>query len=596
MELRFPPLAGGTVSGLNDAGIETFEGDFAQNIVRECGQNSLDAAASHDAPVELRISRLALSTDEVPFIPKLRNVLRACREYWRTNDKARKFFDTALRSIQGKSIDVLKISDSGTTGLDGGDHDRDGRWFGLVKSRGVSNQKDTSSGGAFGIGKDAPLAGSAVRTVLYSTRTLAGKVAFQGVCRLVTHEDSDGEKTQGTGFIGDYVADDDEYVAIRKESQIPTVFRRNKPGLDVWIIGARQRDDEWERPFIRSVLAHFWPALEAGKLRFLIGDRAIDQTNLGRFMRAERSDPQVAEAYQFFRSTVDREAKRFEKRLPNVGRCRLHLLVGPSDLPRSVCLVRATGVVIDRYKPRIGVLPFAGLFVCEDPQGNRLLKSLEPPRHDKWDPKRAEEPEAAAAYEEIREWIREEIRRLIPHADQDQFNETAVPAELMEAEPENPVVDSEKESAEPDLSGRAGDVTPMATLKPKPAQIRRRSQGDEGAGGEGEDVEEPQPGDEEDTGGRKRRKGGQGEGGSEPKTPLVQSRAFCVSENQKTYEIVLRSASDYSGDVWLDAIGDDGSGAEIMLSRRKATEVHCLWNEARLKMLRCVKTCLTNCV
>src|SRR5207247_1351035 len=135
MDLRFPPLAGGTVSGLNDAGIETFEGDFAQNIVRECGQNSLDAATSHNAPVKLTISRLALSVEELPFIPELKKVLRACRTYWRNNDKARKFFDSALHSIEGRSIDVLRISDSGTTGLDGGDHDRDGRWFGLVKSR-----------------------------------------------------------------------------------------------------------------------------------------------------------------------------------------------------------------------------------------------------------------------------------------------------------------------------------------------------------------------------------------------------------------------------------------------------------------------------
>ena len=569
MELRFPPLAGGTVSGLNDAGIETFEGDFEQNIVSECGQNSLDVGASHNTPVELRISRLSLSVDDLPFIPELKNVLKACREYWRTSDSARKFFDTALRSIQGKSIDVLKVSDSGTIGLDGGDHQRDGRWFGLVKSRGVSNQKDAGSGGAFGIGKDAPLAGSAVRTVLYSTRTKSGKVAFQGVCRLVTHEDGDGEETQGTGFIGDYVRKEDSYVAIRKESRIPRLFRRDKPGLDLWILGARHTKDDWERPFIRSALVHFWPALAAGKLRFVIGDHAIDKTNLGRWMRSERSNPEVAEAYQFFRSTVDREAKHFQTRLPHAGHCSLRLLLGPSDLPRCVCLVRATGMVIDSYKPRIGVLPFSGLFVCDDPEGNRLLKSLEPPRHDKWDPSRAKEPKAVEAYKEIRQWIRDEIRNLIPHVDQDQFNETAVPQELMEIEPENPITDREQDSAEPDLSGRARDTSSITRFNPKSVQIRRRSQGGDGAGGEGNEVEEPEPGDGENTGGRKRLKGGRGEGGSEPKRPFVQARAFPVSKHQKDYEIVLRAAADYSGDVWIDAVGDDGTAGEIIIESAK---------------------------
>jgi hypothetical protein len=222
-------------------------------------------------------------------------------------------------------------------------------------------------------------------------------------------------------------------------------------------------------------------------------------------------------------------------------------------------------MVIDRYRPRIGVLPFAGLFVCEDPKGNRLLKSLEPPRHDKWDPKRAEEPEAAAAYEEIREWIRDEIRKLIPHADEDQFNETAVPHELMENEPENPIVDSDERSAEPDLSGHAGGTSSITSLKPKPFQIRKKSTNDGGADGEGDDVEEPQLGDDKNTGGRKRRKGGRGKGGSEPKLPFVQSRAFCISDDQKTYEVILRVAADHKGDVWLDAIGDDGTAQEISI-------------------------------
>src|SRR5439155_5320819 len=109
--------------------------------------------------------------------------------------------------------------------------------------------------------------------------------------------------------------------------------------------------------------------------------------------------------------------------------------------------------------------------------------------------------------------IRHEIRKLIPHVDQDQFNETAVPRELMETEPENPIVDSQEESAETDLSGRAGDTSQITSVQPRAAQIRRRSQQQGGAGGEGNEVEEPEPGDEESTGGRKRRRGGRGEGG-----------------------------------------------------------------------------------
>jgi hypothetical protein len=72
MELKFPLLGGGTVSGLNDAGIETFEGDFASNVVRECAQNSLDVAIGH--PVTIEITRHSLPAEELSFLTRLRDV------------------------------------------------------------------------------------------------------------------------------------------------------------------------------------------------------------------------------------------------------------------------------------------------------------------------------------------------------------------------------------------------------------------------------------------------------------------------------------------------------------------------------------------
>ena len=376
MKLRFPLLSGGTVSGLNDAGIETFEGDFASNVVRECAQNSLDASVGH--PVVVQITRYAIPPADLPFIPQLRVVLNSCRGYWFESAKARKFFDIALLASSG-SIDAIRISDSNTSGLDGSDTDRNGRWFGLVKSRGVSNKDDAQSDGSFGIGKDAPLAGSAFRSALYSTKNADGSVAFQGVCRLVTHLNPDGKETQGTGFIGDYDPAGPLFRAIREESAIPERFRRSARGLDVWVLGCRITEDEWELPFIRSALVNFWPAIHDGLIEFRIGEQFVNAENLGRLMAAERGQREVELEYPYYRSLVDGAAKRFEANLPIVGTCRLHLLVGKRELPKKVRLVRATGMVIDLYAPRIGLLPFSGLFVCTDPNGNWLLRSLEPP-------------------------------------------------------------------------------------------------------------------------------------------------------------------------------------------------------------------------
>jgi hypothetical protein len=180
MKLRFPPLSGGVIQGLNDAGIETFEGDYAHFVVRESAQNSLDAAASPDHPVRLEFAVHSLPTEDLPFLPDLRDTLQECQTFWRDQAKPREFFERASRIARQEKIYALRVSDFGTTGVPGGDLEMNKPWFGLVRSRGVSIKADEASAGAFGIGKDAPLAASAFRTVIYSTRTRLNEVAVQG--------------------------------------------------------------------------------------------------------------------------------------------------------------------------------------------------------------------------------------------------------------------------------------------------------------------------------------------------------------------------------------------------------------------------------
>lgn len=566
MELRFPPLSGGTVSGLNDAGIETFEGDFARNVVRECAQNSSDAAANLEQPVVVRINRVLLQRADLPFLPALQKILGACRDHWHQHEKARRFFDAALSLAGQQHIDALKISDSGTTGVHGSDDDNTGRWFGLVKSRGVSNQEGAETGGAFGIGKDAPLAGSAFRTVLYSTRTLDGRVAFQGVCRLVTHKNEDGDLTQGTGFIGEFDAKHQVYRAIRDPASIPELFRRTDPGLDVWILGSRHLEDDWSVPFVRSGLANFWPAIHNAKITFLIDDQRIDESSLGAAMRAERSDGDVKEAWPFYQALVDQHAKTFTRTLPNAGECRLNLLLARRDLPKRVCMVRRTGMVIETYSPRVGFLPFSGLFVCEGHSGNKLLRSLEPPRHDKWDIARADNPHAAAALKEIKEWIRDVLRKQMPHASDDQFNESEVPPDLLEDIPENPITDSSSET-EPDLGGTPKEPPPPEKVKIRTRTMRKTvDPGKKGTAPGDDDVEDPKKGDGKKTGGRKGRQGdSSGDSSVAPKVPALSSRAFYPSDDDDAIELVLRADGDYEGSVWIEALGDDGSAENLLL-------------------------------
>ena len=49
--------------------------------------------------------------------------------------------------------------------------------------------------------------------------------------------------------------------------------------------------------------------------------------------------------------------------------------------------------------------PFAGVFICDDETGNALLRSMEPPAHDKWDPERNKD-RGQEITDELISWIR----------------------------------------------------------------------------------------------------------------------------------------------------------------------------------------------
>lgn len=144
------------------------------------------------------------------------------------------FCAKALSWTEGNELTVLEVSDYGTKGLNGADGERNGSWFGLVQSGGVSINQD-DAGGAFGIGKKAPFAGSFARTVFYSTLNRSGGRAFQGVTTLTTHLDATGEKTQGAGFIGLVEAEAARCGSVRDPEQIPESFRRLSPSARLTI-------------------------------------------------------------------------------------------------------------------------------------------------------------------------------------------------------------------------------------------------------------------------------------------------------------------------------------------------------------------------
>jgi hypothetical protein len=567
MNLKFPELRGGPVQGLNDAGVENFQGAIDVYVSRECGQNTGDAPRAGVETVRLVFEKLSMRASDIPAFSELRETLAACLDRWKDKDKEREFFEQAVALAGKDEILVLKISDYGTTGLTGGDES--GRWLALVKSQGISDKGNTA-GGSFGIGKSSPFAASRFRTVFYGTRTEAGDVALQGVSRLVTHKGTDSKLTQGTGFIGDYDAQGGEdgepiFRAIREEAKIPLPFRRNEPGTDIWVIGYRS-GAEWSDDLIRSILANFWPAIHRGSIEFVVGGKAINKANLPELI-LKYIGQEDFEAHHFHKAILNQPIK---KTLKHTGTCELYLTASTPDLPRKICMVRNTGMRIYDYQPKACRVPFSGLFICTDQEGNKLLRKLEPPKHDIWDPKRLEDHTGKKALDEIKLWIREEVKKLNPLFAGSSFNESELAKYLPDALPDDPsdlpkdeAGNSEEESLEPKPAEKQPPATPVQA---KPVVV--------------------QPGTKNEGGGPTSAGGGGGGGGSEgsgtggpkgggttddAKPPIIRVRSFRAGSDG-TYALVIRSEKDFEGTVRVQAVGEDGQYEDVTILAATTTE------------------------
>ena len=565
MELRFPVLAGGQEQGLNDAGVEAFQGSIGQYVVRECAQNSGDAPDKSGAPVRVVFEILKWKTKDIPCVDQIRDACKASREYWSHDEKTRTFFDRALEELKLPSISVLRVGDYGTTGLAGGDLERTAGWYALVKSQGFS-VKDDAAGGSYGIGKSSPFAASHFRTVFYSTKTLKQDMSFQGVCRLVTHENASGNTTQAVGFIGGYrppvEGGDPLFTAIRNADEIPRVFSRSEVGTDVYIPGYFSPDDDWERELVLSVLNNFWPAIHRGSMEFQVGQHEINKDNIGELIEQMRGLPDF-DAPHYYSAVASSKRKESEKVLYSVGKCRLFLSTEGTDLPKKVCLIRRAGMVIDYYGPHNMRTPYTGLFVCEDPAGNKLLRQMEPPRHDKWDPKRVEGLRGKEAIKEIRNWIRDKVRELSPPVEGDTFNESDLSKYLPEVEEgAEGASDSTNPGNEPGLFGRPSQKAPEVSAIPidgKAIGEGAKGHGSEGSGTGDKGTPNPKKGDGKDTGGRVRRRGGGNRSGSPP----LGLRSYQTGSVGDEYVVILRAEEDFTGPVQICAAGDEESDDDV---------------------------------
>lgn len=582
----FAKNEGGEERGLNDSGIETFKTNPYACLAREIIQNSLDARAtpltdrddprmsriSDNNPVEVTFNLESLDVDELPQFSAISDVFKACSQYW-PNDETRAFCTQATQLLDHGTLDLLRISDFNTTGVRGSDKDRTHHrgWHSLVRSSG-SSAKSEQQGGSFGIGKSAPFAMSALRTVFYSTRTTEGTVSFVGVSRLMAYEDRRGSLRQSVGYYGV-----DKGASVVGARSIPRRFLRKTVGTDVCVLGFKGRG-RWKKEIRKAVIEHFWPALASGELVVKLSDEIISKERLPELMELESPG-----TIGYLECLTSPETRHFTRELPSIGKVHLFLLTG-ENYPCRVAMIRNTGMVIYHH-PVDSWVRYSGVFVCENAEGSGILRKMEPPRHNKWETNRPKLGYGKQTLNEIKAFLNECVKSLasVETGSVDTLREIA--QFLPDDEPNEDLgtmapapADERKLESFPTPVATRNDVTRLAvSVVPKKTPVPRIS------------------GTFPDQGGAEKRDsataGGThgvppGEASDRPSmrgAPIsIRYRAFPIDSAAKTFRVVVHPESMFSGNmtVFLTAIGDDVKEALRIESAKTAGGVSVSFNSS----------------
>lgn len=448
IEWRFPSNNYGETKGINDSGVALFKGTPLKSIAREICQNSLDAGIKETVVVDFELFKIP--TSKIPGHDYLKDVFERCLEFW-SQQKAqttRDFYENALEIINKEYCYVLRISDFNTSGLTGSREEMNTNWTNLTKSSG-SSDKEGIAGGSFGIGKFATFACSDFSTVFYSTLDENGEEAFQGVSRLVTFKDKSGDTTQGIGYYGN-----SKNTPVYEQLLFEQRFKRdsNDSGTDIYVVGYRYAGQKWETDIVVSVLEGFLGAIWKNKLIVNVGGTRISNDTLQEVLEIYQDDL-VRYTDRYYEVLTSEKTEWVESNIMGLGMVKLGLMIGNTDAPKRVAMIRSTGMKI-MDKDRLGHVPVVGVMFIEGEKLNNRLRLIENPEHTKWEPERARNPHREKELlRAMNQFIGDTIEKLVSKSNKNEIDAIGVGSFLPDEE-----MDSESTTTEDVVSDKIVEI------------------------------------------------------------------------------------------------------------------------------------------
>lgn len=388
----------GREEGPSDALGQNFKRRIYASLLREAVQNSLDVAAHPELPVIVSFSFGKIRKIDFPNFFDIREHLQGCIDYWRRNQTIVDQYNDMLScfsSDYNTELPYLKVSDRNTVGMDYVEGDNTTAFYGFVRSAKISNKQDAGSGGSHGYGKAAYLQPSPIKSLIISTMTAEGKLFFEGESIQCTHIHN-GEKKTSVGYYDNTCGRG----PVSDPALIPSRFARTEPGTDFYIMGfAPEVKDEAIDEMIEEAARSFFAAIHRKKLiiefkRDKDNVTILDDTTLPEIM--ERYFPESKDTSGQFR-TLNPRPYYDAITNPEDGRHYIHFSDNIEPLGNVHLYIKkdkgASDKILYMRKPLMSVyaqrpsssLGFYGVFLCDDPEGNKLLRKLENSSHTQWD-------------------------------------------------------------------------------------------------------------------------------------------------------------------------------------------------------------------
>lgn len=398
-EEHFPDTSKHT--GFIHNAIQNFAKEPIQSIVREGIQNSSDALDTQNGEKQVKvvIKTGKFLKDEVADLKNIEEHLKFCKEKDGNKAENREIQrHINLFEADQKYYSYIEIADYNTTGM----NKKSFLYF--TQSDFKTNKESLGSQGSKGVGKAAYFACSSLRTMLVSTKTEEG-LRFRGTARLATHKNPNNpsQTLKGEGYFGN--------TALIDNSEIPKRFRRHEKGTSIFVIGALHTDKNFKEEVITEVLRNYWFAIAENQLVVEVEGEEINNKNLEQLIIKHFT------GYRDYRTGIKQNPRPYyesyikgqvyKRNIVNIGECKLWLHKNTSFNLGAVACFRKTKMLI--YKENIIDSGFAGVFLCDDDDGNEFLKDIENEAHDEWNPNINPEKvkEARQTIKEIKEFIRE---------------------------------------------------------------------------------------------------------------------------------------------------------------------------------------------